>query len=167
MRYVVPMGVFILVLSALGVTCSIKPAPAGDRSDRLERIEAGVLDIIERLKRLEARAPLPHLDGFVTEVRDGRVVRIPADIATELRLEYQIGAEIPDKPALGPKHSVLEKPAPMIGPAGNGRTRQEVLDAIPKGDRMYNFKAIEWDAINMDDAEWREEYGTDPEVKRP
>ena len=36
-----------------------------------------------------------------------------------------------------------------------------------KGDRMYNFKAIEWDAINLSDEEWREEYGTDPKVNRP
>jgi hypothetical protein len=57
------------------------------------------------------------------------------------------------------------KPEPMIGPAGNGRTRQEVLDSIPRGDPLYNFRAVEYDAISLSDTEWEETYGTSPKLR--
>lgn len=37
--------------------------------------------------------------------------------------------------------------------------QQKVLDSIPKGDPLYNFTSLQWEALNMSDAEWFNKYG--------
>lgn len=70
MRYVVSFGIGVLVLFAMALTIDIE-APAGDRADRLERIERALADVLERVKRIEAHvtgrpetAPVLKSDGL-------------------------------------------------------------------------------------------------------
>lgn len=119
---------------------------------------------IERLPVYEGYVP----DGYDLVRRSSVVETLPTPAPTPAPAEPKYDTPIPTPSNLwlgSGETPPPSKPAPMIGPAGNGKSRQEVLDGIPKGDSFYNFKAVEWDALNLSDKEWSEEYGTSPKLR--
>lgn len=71
MRYVIPVGGLCLMLLTIG-SVTVRQVDGGDRADRLARIEAALLDVLERVKRIEGRVvgeptPAPALEAAPVE----------------------------------------------------------------------------------------------------
>lgn len=133
-------GEALILASIVGVTGGIKPVPAGDRADRLERIEATLLDVLERVKRIE---------GFV-----GRPTPAPALEAAPVEpawaVEHRARIMRLDEPERSKRLGQLRE---MIRPKFDPTAP---LPVNPKTGRSALVEAMEQQVRDFDEAEARE-----------
>lgn len=177
MRFAIPVGLLFVFLSV--ISCVGDSTTAGDRADRLSRLEQVLAEVLDRTKRIEARvcgeptpAPAieadaqwrrwpyrvvksPECDGFITEWRsDEGPVRVEvADPILEARLE---GRVTEDKP--------YDWSAPVInGTIPDGYELRPIkpfdptapLPVNPKTGRSALVEAMEQNARDFDAADER------------
>lgn len=160
-------GVWFLVcvptlLVVLWSLCTFNPGGmrnAAAQEQSKPSIEALLKQVLERLDRIEKK--LQIAEPIAENPDPLKKAEVEGWLPEWAQQVYTATKKMPD-----PERTYRQRQLRSMLNMPNGkRTRQQVIDGIPKGDPLYNFTSEEWRALNDTDEEWREEYGTDPALR--